>query len=182
MKIVIATPLYPPDTAEPAPYVKTLASKLTEGHEVVVVLYGRLPEVVPQVRYVCIDKRPPLPLRLLRYTMTLIIESRHADVLYVENGTSTELPAIIVSFVSRVPIIFHIGDRFAHSLLTKHSVRTYLERFLRHRAFETLEEMPEPRPEILPFTTYPKAAFVAYDAAWAAHLARLITLFDHAQP
>src|SRR3989344_9051256 len=41
MKIVLATALYPPDIAPPAPYVKELATRLAANHEVTIVTYGR---------------------------------------------------------------------------------------------------------------------------------------------
>ncbi len=181
MRIVIATPLYPPDIAEPAPYVKTLAGKLAGNHQMTIVLYGRLPEEVAGVRYVCIDKQTLLPLRLLYGIRVLLREARHADVLYIENGASVELPTIIASFLIRTPIIFHIGDQSAHTLAGKNKVRRLIERLTRRRACSTIEEMPLPRPEILPFVPYPQQAFVAYETSWDKHREYLETTFNHAR-
>lgn len=182
MKIIIATPLYPPDIAEPAPYVKTLAGKLVPHHSVTVVLYGNLPEEVAEVRYVCIDKRMPLPLRLWHYTRALLKEAQHADILYVENGASVELPAIVISllFLS-TPIIFHIGDVSAHKLAGKNKLYGFIERLTRLRAYATIEDVPLPRPEILPLASYPQQAFVEYGASWKKHLEILETTFHNAR-
>lgn len=181
MKIVIATPLYPPDIAEPAPYIKTLASKLIAQHHVTVVLYGRLPEEVPGVRYVCIDKHTLLFVRLVQCTRALIHEARHADILFVENGASIELPMIVASFFTRTPIIFHIGDKSAHTHTHKQSLRKYIELSLRRRARTTIEEALVVRPEILPFVPYPEQAFAEYNASWKKHLEHLDSIFAHAR-
>jgi len=114
MRIVIATPLYPPDIAEPAPYAKELARRLSEDHSVTVVLFGRLPEEVPRVSFVTVDKRVWLPIRLFRYLKALWSVTKDADILYALDGASVELTAGLLSLVRRVPIIINQGDQDAN--------------------------------------------------------------------
>ena len=59
MTLVLASPLYPPDLAEPAPYTKELARRLSTTHTVIVVAYGRLPEKVPGARNKTLKKPKP---------------------------------------------------------------------------------------------------------------------------
>jgi len=178
MKVVIATALFPPDIAEPAPYTKTLARRLAGEHEVTVVLYGRLPESVPAVRYVCVDKRRALPFRLIAYTRALLHEARHADVLHVENGSSVELPVLVVSLISRTPFVLHIGDTRAH---TQDSPLTrLLARLVTFRAASVVEELPHARPEILPFAPYPTRELEKYEHSWQAHIQTLTSAYKHA--
>lgn len=179
MKIVIATPLFPPDIEEPAPYVKTLAAKLTPTHSVTVVAYGHLHERVEGVRFVTIDKRAGRGLRVLQYVRGLWAATRAADILYVENGPSVELPALLVSVILRTPLIFHLGDARAHERAQKELFRGLVERMVSARARVTRAESPLPRPEILPFEPYPAAALAAYTASWDKHLEQLTQDIAH---
>lgn len=78
MKIVLATPLYPPDIAAPALYVKELAKRIATLHDVTIVAYANLPETMPEVRMIAVSKRQPLPLRLLTYFAALIRSVRQS--------------------------------------------------------------------------------------------------------
>jgi hypothetical protein len=170
MKILLATPLYPPDVAQPAPYTKELASRLAQaGHDVVAVVYGRLPEPVAGVRIVGVDKRQALPARLWDFYRTLSREAREADIIVAENGPSVELPLLFV----RGRIVLHVGDRAA---LGKGGVLAALARW---RAAHVVTDMPPERPEILPFVPRPDAALAHYEQSWTTHLAHLQTLFIH---
>jgi hypothetical protein len=179
MKLVLATPLYPPDIAAPAPYVKELARRLSQEHEVTIVTYGRLPEEVPGVRIIAVDKRQPLIIRLLSFTIALMRAVRGADVLYVENGASTELPAGIVARLSRARFILHIGDAAAHHHAHTSKLYGAIERFASERAARIVRESPDLRPEILPLEPTPEQALIEYEQSWQEHLAMLATLFSH---
>ena len=73
MKIILTAPMYPPETAKPALYVKELAKRLKEKkHEIVVITYSNIPEKVPGVRIVAINKRLPLPIRLFLFVIALM--------------------------------------------------------------------------------------------------------------
>jgi hypothetical protein len=179
MKLVLATPLYPPDIAEPAPYIKELARRLAQEHEVTVVAYGHLPEAIEGVRIISVDKRHPLLFRLVAYMLVLGRTALRADIVYVENGASVELPASIVSFLVRARMIFHIGDAAAHRRAAESGVHGALERFARARADVTIMDAPAPRPEILPFVPAPVEALAAYERSWNAHLQELTGAFAH---
>ncbi len=179
MKIIIATPLYPPDIASPAPYVKELAKRLKEKHEITVVIYGHLPEKVPGVSFVCVDKRHPLPLRLLRFSFALWKAVRDADMLYCENGASVELPAGLVTLFTRRPLIVHIGDPIARKNAEKNYLLKYIERFAARRAREVINETPTPRPEIIPLDPTPQAELDAYEKSWNTHINTLENIFKY---
>lgn len=180
MRIVLASPLYPPEIAEPAPYVKELARRLSAEHEVTIVAYTHLPEHVPNVAITAVEKGRPLPLRLIRYARSLMRAARRADVIYAVNGTSVELPLLLTAAVTRVPILFCIADPAAHLHAEESLLRRYIERSVRARAFDTVLDVPSSRPEILPLEPYPTEALASYEATWALHLGRLAELFSHA--
>ena len=180
MKILIATPLYPPDIAEPAPYVKEVAKRLAGSHEVTIVTYGRLPEKVRGARIVAIDKYRPLPIRLIAYTLALWRAARKADIIYAQNGASVELPAGLVALLSRRPLIFRIGDKVAHEHAAKNSLLRSIERFAMRRARKIQEGAPKKRPVIFPFEETPKTEWDEYNKSWDVHLKELQNIFEHA--
>lgn len=110
MKIILATPLYPPDIAEPAPYVKELASRLCDKHDVTIVAYSSIPEEIPGVKIMAVSKRQPLLIRLVKYTYTLFKTSRGADIIYVQNGPSVDLSSIIVGHLRGIPVIIRFTE------------------------------------------------------------------------
>lgn len=179
MRIVLATPLYPPDIAEPAPYVKELATRLATLHTVTVVAYTRFPEKIPGVTILAVDKRQALPLRLLAYFWTLYRVSGYTDIFYAQNGASVEVPLLILSFIKKIRLYFCIGDRHAHTRTLSHPLLRSIERATSSRAKRVVETLPPARPEIIPLESYPTEAMNAYQQAWTEHLHTLETLFAY---
>lgn len=180
MRIVLATPLYPPEIAEPAPYIKELAKRLARLHKVTIVAYTRLPENVPGVTIVAVDKRKPLPLRLLAYFFALRKAAKDADVIYAENGASIELPAGFVSLFIKQPLIVHVGDQAAHTRAQTNLVLKSIERFIFSRAQKIITDIPLSKPEILPLEPFPAEKIAAYEQSWDMHLHTLENIFNHA--
>lgn len=180
MRIVLATPLYPPEIAEPAPYIKELARRLTKSHEVTIVAYARLPEAVPGLRIIAVDKRRPLPLRLAAYMRALARAARDADVLYAENGASIEMPLGLLSLFTKRLFIVHIGDPAAHARAKTKMVLRNIEKFIFSRARNVITDAPLPRPEIMPFEPFPAEKFAAYEHSWNTHIRMLEDVFTHA--
>ncbi len=172
MRIVIASPLYPPDIAEPARYVKELAKRLAGLNTVEVVTYGTLPELILGVTITAVSKRQPLPMRLLRYTIALFRAVRTADVIYVQNGPSVELPLSLVGLFTRTHIIFHIADTAADARTKENVLLKFVQRLATRKA-HIVRGMPHVRPEIYPFKPRPTEAFAAYEKSWDLHLAAL---------
>jgi hypothetical protein len=181
MKIVLATPLYPPDIAEPAPYVKELAKRLKLHHEVTIVAYGHLPEKVPGVKIVAVPKNRMLPLRLIDYTFKLLQAARGADIIYAQNGASVELPAALITLAICRPLIMGLGDASAHSRAAHKRVLGLIERFALGRAKAVVPIIPPERPEILPFEPKPEAALHAYEKSWGEHVRQLEELYARAK-
>lgn len=180
MKIVLATPLYPPDIAEQACYVKEIATRLAHrGHDITVVAYAHIPEKIPGVRILAVSKRTLLPIRLIAYTRALTNVAHGADVIYAENGPSTELPIIFVSSLTRKPFVMHIGDIAARARAEKNIFLRFIERVARARARIVIDEMPIAQPEVLPFRAVPSTERAAYDASWETHIDSLIKIFTH---
>ncbi len=177
MKLVLATPLYPPDIAPPAPYVKELAKRLSNGHQVTIVTYGKLPEKVAGVSIVAVPKNRILPLRLLDYTFALMQAARKADIVYAQNGASVELPLLLVSLFTSTPIILCFGDVAAHARTETHAILRFIERMASVRAKSLVHDTPPPRPIIMPLKPRPEQELFVYEMAWKEHLSKLERLF-----
>lgn len=179
MKIAIITPLYPPDVAPLAQYVKELATRLSSGNKITVLTYGYIPEAISGVTIVPVDKREPLPVRLFRLFREIKKAANKNDVLYVENGASSELPVFLVTFFSRTPTIFHIGDTEAHERTKKRILLSIIEHLTKKRADAIITSLPSPRPEILPFNTPSGADWAAHENTWNEHLRELTNTLQH---
>ena len=179
MKIILATPLYPPDIAEPAPFIKELATRLKEHHEIAIVTYGHLPEKIPGVTIRAVDKRQPLFVRLFQYTVLLFKSAKKAEFIFAENGASVELPVALVTLFLRRPLLVHIGDQGAHARASSNVLLRAVERLAHMSAHTVLTEGPLPRPEILPFAPEPRAALDAYEVSWEKYLEQLEHIFTH---
>ncbi|MBU6323782.1 MAG: hypothetical protein KGI41_02790 [Patescibacteria group bacterium] len=170
MRIVIATPLYPPEIADAAAYAKELARRLAKDHAVTVVAYAHLPEELPGVRVVTVEKRQPRFARLRAFRSALARESKDADAVIAINGASVELPLILAHFPA--PALFVLADASAHARAG------LLERFARGRARAVVGSVPAQKPEILPLEPEPTAALAAWNATWHAHLVQFEKIFN----
>lgn len=177
MKIIIATPLFPPDTNEVALYMKELSVWLAKKHAVTIVMYGSLPERVNGVTFVTINKHLLLPVRLFLYTIKLWSVVRGADIIYAQNGASVELPVSLVSLLTNTPLILNEGDVLARAQAKKSKMLKLIETFVSRRAKTIIRENPKQRPEILPFEPQPLAEITEYKKTWETHLALLEDTF-----
>lgn len=196
-KILIITPLYPPDIAPLAMYVKELARRLSTEAKITILAYGTLPEKILNVHIVNISKNKPLPIRLFHFFQALVREARHADYLYVQNGASVELPMLVASFFVRTPIILHLGDSTALTSSKQQWLLRTLTRIMTQKASniicsekedvswlsqtQTIRRVVTPtvRPEIMPFTPYPTQEFAHYEQSWNSHTQALTDLFQY---
>lgn len=110
MKITIATPLYPPEIAEPALYIQELAKQLCTSKQITVVTYARRGEdgVCPEV--ITVNKHEPLFLRLFRFGITLWKTAAKSDVLFVESAIASAFPAVIVGKLRHIPLVLHVRE------------------------------------------------------------------------
>lgn len=113
MKIIIATPIYPPAPGGPATYTWAVSEKLATHHDVEIVAYATADRIDPPsgVTLSTVSERLPLPLRLVLYIWRLWRRSAHADVIYAQNAVAAGLPAVLVGRLRclRVVIKF-VGD------------------------------------------------------------------------
>lgn len=131
MRIVLATPVYPPEIGGPATYTKELAIRLCDNHEIVIVAYASTSEIIPGTTLFIASKRRPLPLRIIKFTFDLFRASRGADIIYVQNAVAAGLPAVIVGMFREIPVVLKfVGDEAWERASQKKRTKKRLEEFL----------------------------------------------------
>lgn len=122
MRLLIATPLYPPEPGGPATYAKLLADHLPErGVEVAV------------VKFACVRRRPKV-WRHLAYLRLLIMEGKEADVILVLDPVSTGLPAAAASIILAKPLVAKIVGDYAWEQARQHGITATLDDFVQTTA------------------------------------------------
>ncbi|MFH1820677.1 MAG: glycosyltransferase family 4 protein [Candidatus Nealsonbacteria bacterium] len=118
MKIILATPIYPPDIGGPAIYSQRLKEGLERlGYEITVISYQGL-KIYPQ------------PLRLFIYFLKLFSHALRGDIIYSLNLISCGVPSCFTAKILRKKIFIRIGgdflwERAVESGKTKKPLREY---------------------------------------------------------
>jgi len=132
VKIILATPVYPPEIGGPATYTKELAKRLRDKHKIVIVAYASTSELIEGTTLFVASKRRSLPIRLLKYFSLLYKASRGADVIYVQNAMAAGFPAVIVSILRGIPLVLKfVGDEAWERASQERRTKKRLEEFLK---------------------------------------------------
>lgn len=133
MKIIIATPIYPPEIGGPATYTKELCHRISKDYDITVVAYTDSYEAFPSTKLVPVSKRRPLFIRLVKYFLSVWKASKEADLIYVQNAMASGLPVALVSIFRGIPFILKfVGDE-AWERATQHRLTNKpLEEFLKN--------------------------------------------------
>lgn len=132
MKILIATPIYPPEIGGPATYTKELCERLHDRHLITVLAYTDNQESPSGVRLLTVSKKTPLFIRLLRYFIVLLKEAPRHDVIYVQNAVASGFPVAMASFITGTPFILKfVGDESWERATQRRQTKKTLEDFLR---------------------------------------------------
>ncbi|MCP6718832.1 MAG: glycosyltransferase family 4 protein [Patescibacteria group bacterium] len=100
MKILLATPTYPPEIGGPSQYAKNLAEKLRErGTKTEVVSYNNL-------------KESPRPFKFFIYFLNLFKKAKNSQIIYTFNLISCGLPAFFCSKILRKKFLIRLGGDF----------------------------------------------------------------------
>jgi len=120
MKIILATPIYPPEIGGPAIYAKNLREGLEKrGHSVKIISYQGL-------------KGYPQPLKIVLYFFRLFKNTEGCDLIYVFNLISCGLPAYFLSKILKKKFVIRIGgdflwERAVEADRTKKPLREYYQ-------------------------------------------------------
>ncbi len=169
MKILVVAALFPPDVAEPAPYIKELVSRLSKNHQVEVLTYGKIPESVAGVTITAVSKSTGTAKRLFEFAKTLQEKSKEFDIVLVNNAPSTELPTIFASLTSKARWFLLISD----TKITYRGWRKLLFSLTTRYCTTINTDLPKKRPEVLPFKKINEQVQHEYDASWQTHITEL---------
>lgn len=177
MKITIITPLFPPDTGAPAPYVKTLAQKLPY-HSATLIIFGYLPETVKNTKLITINKRKSKIYQLLNGVILTFKHGRNTNLILVNNGPISELTALICSFFIDTPIILCVSDPLAAKKMSQ-GLYGFIHKLLTSR-LKTIIKLPDQSadylpPEILPFTEPNQTLINTQALWWQQHLTEIFS-------
>ena len=111
MRILIATPIYPPEIGGPATYTKELVERWHDTHEIIVVTFTNNTQALPGSVLISVDKQLALPVRLFKFFVAVYKASKNADVLYVQNAMAAGLPTVLAGMLRRKPVVLKfVGD------------------------------------------------------------------------
>lgn len=120
MRVLLATPIYPPRIGGPAQYVKNLEESLEEKEiKVQVISYNELGKY-------------PQPLRFLFYCFLLLKKAINSDIIYAFNLISSGLPACLIAGILNKKFILRLGgdflwERAVEAGRTKKPLREYYQ-------------------------------------------------------
>lgn len=121
-KILIATPLYPPQIGGPATHVAFFEKHMPS--------YGYGCVVIPFTRVA----RYPKIIKHIIYTVLLIRATRGVDMLYALDPVSVGLPVKIVSCITRKPYLLRVpGDYAWEQGQQRFGVTEYLDDFIHNK-------------------------------------------------
>ena len=178
MRISFVTPLFPPDVHAVALYHKALVGELAKTHSTTALVYGKYPESVDRVTFLTIDKQANKRARVFKMFTTLMASRRTTDVYVISNGPSTELPALIISYLTKKPIILLASDTVSYTGFNTFVHKKLLKRVATIIAIQS--EVPQLiKPEIHPLLPYPTEAVLQYEQRWNEHVTNISQTLSH---
>ena len=113
MRILIVTPIFPPEIGGPATYTAELARDLVKrGHSVTVVTFSRGPvDNIPGVDVVPVSLVGTMLGRQRRLLSTLVHYSQNADIIYSQGGVDVGLGSLITArYRGLTSVVKYVGD------------------------------------------------------------------------
>lgn len=132
MKILITTPIWPPEIGGPATYIKELISRLPDYYRPSILAFADQPEELPNIPFASISKKGPLPIRQFCFFKKMLDLGKKADVIYAQNPMAVGVPSVLVSHLLKKPLILKfVGDNAWESAFRNGQTKKLLEEFLK---------------------------------------------------
>ncbi len=131
MRIIIATPIYPPEIGGPATYTKELCERIAGAHDITVITYTNSADAFPHTHLIPVGKGRPLPVRLAVFFVKLLRASKSADIIYVQNAMAAGLPVALVHVLTGIPFVLKfVGDEAWERATQEQRTTKRLEEFM----------------------------------------------------
>lgn len=133
MRILIATPIFPPEAGGPATYTKEIAERLKNQYQITIIAFAENPVMIENVNLVMINKRFPLPLRQILFLKKMITFGKKADLIYVQNAMAAGVPSVMAAKFLHKPIILKfVGDGAWEKAFGRGETKKFLDDFLKN--------------------------------------------------
>jgi glycosyltransferase involved in cell wall biosynthesis len=137
MRILIVTPIFPPDIGGPATYVTEIAGRLTSrGHLVSVVTFSEQPpEKIPGVRIMPLGTKYPVFGKILRQgslLLKILSEAKKSDVVYLQETVTVGFVSSVAAKLLGKPVVLKfVGDIAWQTAYGNGRTKKFLEDFLK---------------------------------------------------
>lgn len=111
MKILLATPVYPPEIGGPATYTVEIVERLHNNHDIKIVALADNPKVLDGASLTTISKKQRIWTRLWKTYKAILKEGKDRDVIYVQNALAAGFPAVLAGKKLGKPVLIKfVGD------------------------------------------------------------------------
>ncbi len=111
MKILISTPLFPPENHYPANFSKDFAAHLQKmGHDIVVTTFSNFPEKVEYVKIVHVRKDKNIFLRMVLFFYQMIKHVGKQEVVVLKQAGFSSFLTVLVAKVFRIKVILKMKE------------------------------------------------------------------------
>jgi hypothetical protein len=177
MRVLILTPLFPPDVSPAAVYAKRLTMSLSAVPALIVTVvhYGQFPEKAGEATLVSVKKDTGIPQRLLSFTKRIWL-LRHHDLIIILNGPSVEVPYLLISPFSRGQHLYIKNDLSASQ--AQRWLLKILHILVQRRVAKTITPTTDllTPPFLHPLDEATKTAHAAFITSWEHHMATITKL------
>lgn len=131
MKILIVSPIFPPEIGGPATYVTELASRLKKGHQITIITFcSKVPQTISGCRLIYIPTQASAFGRQYRLFKSILMESFRHQLIYSQGSFVVGLASCLASKLSRKPLIIKfVGDEIWETARNHGHTRENLENF-----------------------------------------------------
>lgn len=176
MKIVVATPLYPPEIGGPATYVQMLESQLpADEFELEVVPFASVRSLPKVIRHIA-------------YYFKLTKAVKDADVLYALDPVSVGLPAKLAAQHTKTPLLVRVpGDYAWEQGQVRFGVRDTLDQFVENRKqysvfVRLLHKIQSSVAQAAEAVIVPSDYMKGIVMTWDVHPARIVPIYSALHP
>ncbi len=141
MKILISTPLYPPETARVSIFAKQLAMNLqmiyVEKHLITLLAYSDFPENINNVKIISVSKKQNLLKRIILFTKILLREVKNNGIILLNQaGISSLLTLLVAKLFNKKTISFimenEVEERSVQFNMNKKSLKVWQINFIQY--------------------------------------------------
>lgn len=131
MRILITTPIWPPEIGGPATYIKELVARLPKTYQPTILAFADNPEI-PEGPFQTVSKKNPAIIRQIIFIKKILGLGKNMDLIYAQNAMAAGVPSVIAAKLLKKPLILKfVGDNAWESAFRHGQTKKLLEDFLK---------------------------------------------------